>query len=165
MTLIRSAAFTLLVTGGWMVLTPDQALAQKKERDVISRAEIESSPKRGDYIYDVIRSLRPHFLDAPRGVRRSGIDGASSRQPGAASRGAGMGAGGSEAVELVVFIDQNHGGGVDVLGNIRAELVEEVRFFDTSKAIAEFGMTLGAGGAIVVKMFKIKPPEKPPALQ
>jgi hypothetical protein len=165
MTLIRSVTVALLVTGGWMVCTPGQALAQKKQRDVISRAEIESSPKRADYIYDVIRSLRPHFLEAPRGVRRSGIDGAGARQAGADQGRAGMGAGGSEVAELTVFVDQNHSGGKEVLGNIRAELVDEVRFFDPSKATAEFGMTLGAGGAIVVKMLaKIKPPEKPPAL-
>lgn len=166
MTVIRSGALALLAVGGWVLLTPGQALGQKKQRDLITRAEIESSPKRGDYIYDVIRSLRPHFLEAPRGVRRTSIDAANARQPGAAApTRPGMGAGGSAPTEIAVFVDEKHSSGLDVLSNIRAELVEEVRYFDASKAVAEFGITLGSGGAIVVKMLKSKPPEKPPAPQ
>lgn len=161
---ILSGTLALLVAGTAMTLTSGQAFAQKRQRDLITRAEIESSPKRADYIYDVIRSLRPHFLEAPRGVRRSGIDPANAREPGAAMpTRPGMGAGGSAPTEISVFVDQNHSSGVDILSNIRAELVEEVRYFDPSKAVAEFGITLGGGGAIVVKMSKSKPPEKPPA--
>lgn len=166
MTVIRSGTLALLVAGTAMTLTSSHAFAQKKQRDLITRAEIESSPKRADYIYDVIRSLRPHFLEAPRGVRRSSIDGGNARLPGAADpTRPGVGAGGSAPTEIAVFVDQNHSSGIDVLGNIRAELVEEVRYFDPSKAVAEFGITLGGGGAIVVKMSKNKPPEKPPAPQ
>jgi len=161
MTRIRSVGLAALLAGGWILLAPDQALAQKKQRDLITREEIESSPKRSDYIYDVIRSLRPHFLEAPRGVRRTGIDGAASRMPGASPTRPGLGVGGSTATEVAVFINQNRMGGIDVLKGIQAEQVEEVRYFDPSRAEAEFGLTLGAGGAIVVKLYKGKPPEKP----
>ena len=161
MSRIRSGALVLLAAGGFMTVAPGQAMGQKKQRDLITREEIESSPKRVDYIYDVIRSLRPHFLEAPRGVRRTGIDGPGARQPGAASSGAGLGAGGSNTTEVAVFVGDNHMGGIDILKGIQAEQVEEVRFFDSGKATAEFGMTLGAGGVIVVKLYKGKPPERP----
>jgi hypothetical protein len=144
MTRIRSAVLALLVAGGWMALAPGQALGQKTQRDLITRAEIESSPKRSGFIYELIRSLRPHFLEPPRGVRRNNVGG-----------------GGSSLTEVAVFIGQNHAGGIDVLKGIEAEQVEEVRYFDPSRAEAEFGLTLGGGGAIVVKMYKGKPPEKP----
>lgn len=159
MTLIRSGALALLVGSAWIVLIPNQALGQKRQRDLITREEIESSPKRSDYIYDVIRSQRPHFLEAPRGVRRSSIDGQSSRLPGASPTRPGLGAGGSAETEVAVFVDQNHMGGIGILKSIQAEQVEEVRYLDASKATAEYGITLGGGGAIVVKMYKGQPPE------
>lgn len=152
---IRWAALVTLIAGGLLAIVPNQAAGQKKQRDLITREEIESSPKRSDDIYDVIRSLRPHFLERPRGVRRTDIGGAV---PGGRPA---VGGGGSTATEVAVFVDQNHMGGTDVLKSIQAEQVEEVRFFDASKATAEFGMTLGGGGAIVVKLYKGKPPERP----
>ncbi len=143
---IRCSGLALLVAGTWMVFTPAQAFGQKRQRDLITRAEIESSPKRSDDIYDLIRSLRPHFLDAPRGVRQPSMTQSGGARP-----------------EIVVFIGQNQAGGIDVLKSLQAEQVEEVRYFDPSRAEAEFGLTLGAGGAIVIKMYKGKPPEKPAA--
>jgi hypothetical protein len=160
---IRSVGFAMLLAGGWTLVAPGRALGQeqkepKRQRDVIARWEIEASPKRSDYIFDVIRSLRPHFLETPRGVRH-GIDGAG---PGGRAP---MTSGGSTLTEAAVFVDGNRMGGIDVLKGIQAEQVEEVRYFDPSKAEAEFGLTLGAGGAIVVKLYKGKPPEKPTSLE
>jgi hypothetical protein len=157
MALLRGGALALVSAGAWLVLAPSQAQGQKRQKDLIAREEIESSPKRSDYIYDVIRSARPHFLEAPRGVRRTGIDPAG---PGAPRPAVGMG--GSSQPQVEVFVELNHVGGIDVLKNILAEEVEEVRYFDPSRAEAEFGLTLGAGGAIVIKMYKPKPPEKKP---
>ncbi len=148
---IRSAGVALMIAAGWMTLAPGQAAAQdkepKKQRDVIARWEIEASPKRGDLIYDVIRSLRPHFLDQPRGVRHNDVGG-----------------GGIERPMVVVFIDGNQAGGGDVLKGMAAEGVEEVRYFDPAKAEAEYGLALGAGGVIAIKSYRRKPAEKSTSL-
>ena len=156
----RSPALILALIAGGMMLLPARAEAQKRERDRISREEIESSPKRSDYIYDVIRTLRPHFLEPPRGVRRVGVElGGASGMPGRSDRRVG-GAGGSNEQTAQVFVDGHHAGGLEILKSIRADQVEEVRYSAPSKAEEEFGGTLGAGGAIVIKMYQApKPPE------
>lgn len=153
MQLARSGA---LVLSGIVLLvtTASSVQAQKKSRDLITREEIEASPKKDGYIYDLIRSIRPHMVEAPRGVRRTGIDAASA--PGAVRS---VGQGGSNAMEVAVFVDGNHAGGIDILKSIAALNVDEVRYFDPGKAVDEFGVTLGAGGAVVIKTHKSGQPD------
>ncbi|HEU5217690.1 MAG TPA: hypothetical protein VFU23_03480 [Gemmatimonadales bacterium] len=160
MSLIRMGALAALVASAGTVCLPGQAEAQKRQRDVIAREEIEASAKRTGSIYEVIRGARPHFLEAPRGVRSSGIGTGAANKEGISTRRS-AGDGGSSASEVAVFVDNAHVGGTDMLKSILAEQVEEVRYYDPSKAESEFGMTLGAGGVIVVKMSKGKPAEKP----
>lgn len=160
MTRLGSGAAVLIVAAGWLALAPSQGLGQKRQRDVISREEIEQSPQRSEDILRVIRSLRPHFLEGPRGVRQTRIDPAP--YPGALPV---VGAGGSSAAETVVYIERNQLGGVDALRTILADQVGEVRYLDPSRAQTEFGQSAG-GGAIVIKLYKgVKPDTKPPGAE
>src|ERR1044071_6633474 len=158
MTSSRSPAIVLGLIAGGLPLLPAPAWAQKRERDRISREEIETSPKRADYIYDVIRTLRPQFLEPPRGIRRVAVDLGTGSTAGRSDRRT-VGAGGSNDLVAAVFVDGHHAGSLDILKSIRADQVEEVRYYAPSKAEEEFGGTLGAGGAIVITMSKsVKPP-------
>lgn len=136
----------LLLSGlALLTLGATPAEAQKKSRDLITREEIEASPKKDGYIFDLIRSIRPHMLEAPRGVRRMGVDGPSSRT--------GF-TGGSNVPVVNVFVDGNHAGGLDILKSMAALNVDEVRYLDPDRATDEYGVTLGAGGAVVIKTHK-----------
>lgn len=159
MTRSRSPARVLALIAGALTLLPARALGQKHERDRISREEIETSPKRSDFIYDVIRTLRPRFLEPARGIRRVGAE-LSSGAPGRSDRRV-AGPGGSNDLVAEVFVDGHHAGGVDILKSIPAEQVEEVRYYAPDKAEEEFGGTLGAGGAIVLKMHQAPRPDQP----
>jgi hypothetical protein len=141
---MRSFRASFAIAAAWVAFAPDAALGQRR-RDVITREEIEQSPKAREDLYQVIRSLRPHFLAPPRGVRRMDMD--RSAQAGAA-----------------VYVGRNHLGGIDAMLTIPAADVEEVRYLDPSRAEAEFGLN-GSGGAIVIKFLPPgKQPSRPPGL-
>lgn len=148
---IRSAGLALLVAAGWLALAPSQAAGQeqqeqkekKKQRDVIARWEIEASPKRSGTIIELIKSLRPHFLEAPRGVRQTGVGDGSNR------------------AGAIVYVDGSKAGDLDVLRTMAADGVEEVRYLNPSKAQADYSLALGAGGIIEVKTTRKHASEKP----
>jgi hypothetical protein len=126
----RMMLVALGITSCLMTL-PTQATAQKKQRDVITREELMSNTSGDRNLYEVIRQLRPHMLQARPGVRTLG---------------------GSNQVGLAVFIDRKRDD-IEVLRTLRPELVEEVRYFDPAKAESEFGFSAG-GGAVMVKLYK-----------
>ena len=111
---------------------PLGALAQKKQRDVITREEILKSAQRDVDLYAAIQVLRPHFLKAPRGTRSLG---------------------GSYTSPLAVYIDKIRQPELDVLLQVKANTIAEVRYLDPSRSQNEYGITAN-GGAIVVKLFK-----------
>ena len=96
---IRSGFLALSVAAGWLVLAPADGLAQKKQRDVITREEILQSGQRDMDLQRAVRSLRPHFLAAPRGQRTMG-----AAPPG----------------ELVLYIDGSRSGDLNGLKEIAA---------------------------------------------
>ena len=128
MTKIRSGLTALTLAGGMLMFAPAQAHAQKKERDLISREEIANSANKELDIYEVIRGLRPHFLEKPRGVRT--IQGGGAKQ-------------------AVVYIDGVRANELNDLKQISATTVDEVRYMEPAKAEGEYGAQ-AAGGAIVV---------------
>lgn len=141
----RSAVRPLqLLIAGALLLGPAAVQAQekpkiKKEHDVISREELETSAQKDQDLYSAIRSLRPHFLLPPRGVRTMAA---------------------APPAPVAVYIDGNRQGDMGQLQLIQASLVQEVRYLDPPKAQDQFGMSV-SGGAILVTMYKgIKP--KPP---
>jgi hypothetical protein len=112
---------------------PRDAVAQKRQRDRISREEIVSSPHKDLDLYQVIRALRPNFLQPPPGARTLG---------------------GSYGVSPVaVYVDGTQETGIDALRTMTALRVEEVRYLDPTRSENEFGPRAN-GGAIVIKLYK-----------
>ena len=137
----------VLVMVAAVALVP-AAQAQKKDRNLITREEIITSAQKDSDLYQAIRSLRSHFLNKPRGQRTMGVE-----------RGGptGMQVGGGAALEPIVYLNGNKLGELNLLKNILAADVFEVRYFDPARAQDQFGAD-AAGGAVVVTLVKgIKP--------
>jgi hypothetical protein len=142
----------LLVAAAAIAVLPAAASAQKRQRDLITRQEIEASPKRSGNLLQLIRSLRPHFLEPPRGTRGLQFEGTDRVNQKSGS--------GSSMIPVAVFIGNNQQSGVDALESLMADQVEEVRYLDASKAIGEFGLSRGAGGAIILKLTSQGKPDR-----
>ena len=112
-----------------VVLTAPIA-AQTRQRDVLTKEEIQAPAQKDRDLLQIIRSLRPHFLSAPRGVRS-------------------MVNGGPAAVQL--YVDDSHRPSLDELKMIKPENVEEVRYLEPNRAQDQYGIT-HSGGAILVKL-------------
>lgn len=130
---------TMLVGVGVALAGADQAEAQKRQRDVITLLELEQTGKKAQDLYQAIRSLRPHFLQPPRGTRTMG---SYTPDP------------------TVVYVDGLRTGDLETLKTISTQNVFEVRYFEPSKAQEEFGMN-HSGGAVLVRTMKSRPVEKP----
>ena len=117
-----------------LVAAPSDADAQKvkKSRDKLTSAEIMESAFKDKDLLGAIRALKPQFLEAPRGVR---------------SLGGGM------QMPLVFYVDGIKAAGIDVLYNIRAQEVHEVRYLDPTKSQNEYGITAN-GGALQIKLIQ-----------
>ncbi len=114
-----------------LAIAPRLASGQTKNRDVITREEIENSVQKDADIHSVIRALRPHFLQKPRGVRTLG----------------------NSKIQMGLYIDGVRESGFDILKNIPASSILEVRYQDPSTAEGEHGQEAN-GGAVVVKRIK-----------
>src|SRR5439155_3702700 len=119
MPLIR-LLFVAAVVGGSLLVVPSQAAAQKKGRNVITREEIENSAQRDGDIYGVIRALRPHFLQPPKGVRSFG---------------------GTATNPVALYVDKHREPDLSGLQLIMANRVDEVQYLDPSRSENEFGIT------------------------
>ena len=123
---------------------PSVAQAQKRSRELITREEILKSGAAGGDLYAAIKSLRPNFLEGPRGVRSFGGSGMSP---------------------LAVYVDKIRQSGVDALLQIQANTIQEARYLAPSQSQNEYGITAN-GGAIVIKLYKGDKPDsaakKPP---
>jgi len=131
----------VLLLGSWSVLAPDTAEAQKKRKtqhDLITREEILESAQDGWDMLQVIRALRPRYLQKPSTINNFG----NAMVP-----------------PTLLVIDGNRQGGLDALQSIRPATVEEVRYMEPSKAANEYGQQ-GSAGAVVVKLYKGAPPAK-----
>lgn len=126
----RWGVAALAVAGGLMFLAPAAGVAQKKQRDLITREEILSSSKKDQDLFQVIRALRPHFLLPPRGVR--------------STRG---------SRPSVLYLNGNRTGELALLRSILAVDVFEVKYLDPSRAENEFGIGHN-GGAVLVTLVK-----------
>lgn len=117
---------------------PQLAQAQKPSRDRITRDEIEKSAQKDADLYQVIRALRPHFLEAPKGVRSMGN---------------------SDLAAVALFIERRQESSLEALKLIVPSTVEEVRYLAPSQAQNEFGNRANSG-AVVVKLRKDDKKEK-----
>jgi hypothetical protein len=130
---VRFGLVLAMFAAAWTAV-PDTAFAQKKSRDLITQEEIEKSGQKDQDIIAAIRSLRPHFLEGPRGTR---------------TLGSGM------IYPLVVVVDGRRQTGLDDLVTMMAKDVKEVRYLDPTRSQNEFGVNAN-GGAIVVKTISAK---------
>jgi hypothetical protein len=135
---IRSGLLALSLAAGWLLLSPADGLAQKKQRDVITREEILGSGQRDMDLHRAVRSLRPHFLAAPRGQRTMGA---------------------APPAPVALYIDEARSGDVNGLKDVAAVDVQEVRYLEPARAQERYGIS-HSGGAILVTLFKgPKPPQ------
>jgi len=141
MTTLRWAAAAFVLVGAGLMLVPDQALAQKKDRNTITREEIENSAQKNQDILQVIRSLRPHFLAPPRGTRTLGF---------------------TAPFPTAVYVNGTRAGELDALKYIMAADVMEVRYLEPAKAMDEYGQDHNGGVVQVKRMEGTKPAVKPP---
>jgi outer membrane receptor protein involved in Fe transport len=122
-----------------LTIHPLQAQQQQKQkirrqRNVITAEEIATRPGEGNAL-DLIRSLRPAWLTS-RGVASGNIS------------GDGMG-GVTDNAGMAVYVDGVKMGGVDQLGTIEADRIQELRFLSASDATQKYG-TGNTAGAIEV---------------
>lgn len=117
----------MLVAAGALAV-PAGLSAQKRQRDVITREELSNSGQKDQDLYAAIRSLRPHFLAPPRGVRTMGA---------------------APPAPVAVYVDDMKSD-LSALRSIPASDALEVRYLEPGKAQDEFGTT-HSGGAILVK--------------
>ena len=147
---IRGVVSLAMVGFASLGLTSAMA-AQKKDRKTITREEImESAQKDGD-LYQAIRSIRPHFLQKPRGQRSMDVA-MSSGGSSAGAQGA-MRVGSGVAPEPTVYVNGTKLGELNLLKSILAADVFEVKYLDPVKAQDEYGPDHN-GGAIIVTLVK-----------
>ena len=125
---IRTFGPLAMLIAGAIMLAPPDLSAQKKQRDLITREELQGSGQRDQDAFSAIRSLRPHFVAAPRGNRTMG---------------------GTAAAALVVYLDGMKSD-LQALRTMSASDVVEVKYLEPAKAEEEYGIT-HSGGAIMVK--------------
>lgn len=135
-------AFTLFSAIALGAVVPDSALAQKRQRDRITREEIENSPHKNLDAFQLIRNMRPHFLEPPKGVRSFG----NSTTP---------------YLPIALYVDGRKDTGIDALRVMDPSTIEEIRYLDPTRSENEFGPQ-AANGAVVVKLRKVKPQQVPP---
>jgi hypothetical protein len=142
--LLGSLATVVLATTA-LALSPGDAEAQRRDRDLITREELVQSSQKSTDLYQAVRSLRSHFLQGPRGPRSINADPART---GAGSVGA---ARPGEAPKAVLYVNGSRSGDVDMLRNIQTINVEEVRYLNPNAAAMQYGPGHD-GGAILVKL-------------
>lgn len=134
---MRIGILAMFMAGALLIAAPTESFAQKKQRDVITREEIEKSGQKDLDLFAVIRALRPHFLEGPRGVRTLG---------------------GGAIYPVLVVVDSKRQS-PEILTQIMALDVKEVRYLEPARSQNEYGINAN-GGAIVVKMIGAKEKEK-----
>jgi len=141
---IRSAPtlFAALVVGAGLALAPASLHAQKKrQRDVVTHDELVETGQVQQDLYAALRNLRPRFLERPPGVRSIT---------------------GGDVKATAVFLDRKPMGGIETLQSIMASTVDEVRYYEPSRAATEFG-PIAEGGAVSIKLLKGDAAAKQPA--
>jgi hypothetical protein len=95
-------------------------------RDVLTRQEIDSLSV--ETAHEAVRRARSHWFRT-RGSR-------SMRT--------------ADAIPVVVYVDGQRRGGIDVLHNIRASLVERIVYHNTNDATTRWGTNHGSGAIEVI---------------
>src|SRR5689334_2141220 len=99
-----------------------------RDREILTHAEIVSASREGADLYETLQALRPHFLQPPLGIQR-----------------------GSAPAGTAVYVDARRVGGIEVLRNIFAGNVDEVRYLGATQSQNELGPT-ASQGALMIKL-------------
>lgn len=128
----RQALFPAILMAGFLAgAIPTEAQGQnpRRERDRIILEELQQSSKDRADLFQAIRSLRPHFLQGPRGQRSLG-GGMVPRVP-------------------IVYLNGTRMGDSSMLRDIQTRDVSEVRFVPPTEAANLYGLDHGAGAIFV----------------
>lgn len=109
--------------------TSSTATTSARGGDVLLAREIQESTFADRSLYEVVQKLRPHFL---RSRAIGNLRGQAGRP-------------------VVVYVNRQNQGGVDVLRTISAAHVERVEYMSGVEATTKLGME-AAGGAILVTL-------------
>ena len=123
-TLVAACAVGVLGCGP----PPANGAPSPRDRELLTHAEIVSASREGSDLYETLQALRPHFLQPPLGIQR-----------------------GSAPQGTAVYVDARRVGGIEVLRNIFAGRVEEVRYLGPTQSQNELGPTASLG-ALMIKL-------------
>ncbi len=128
-------------------MTEDPSRAQAtapvgRNRDIITKAELQDPVNAGRTVLEVVRSLRPHFLT---------VRGGQAIQDTTVAK---MGLVDNESGKVHASIDGNKIVPLEELNPILANTVSEVRFLNPSQAMNRFGGTARSGPVILVTTIK-----------
>ena len=104
----------------------------RQNQNVISSEEITASS--ATTAYEVIQKLRPNFLRTRGAVHGAPVNGANN----------------IEAVDLVVYLNENRLGGSEQLRQIPTTDIREIRYFSASEATTKWGTGHSAGAIQIV---------------
>jgi hypothetical protein len=110
-----------------------EAPARGRNRDIITRQELQVPSITGLTVLDAIRTLRPHFL-TNRGLSTVPVQGADM-----------------EVGRVHASIDGTRVVTVDELANLRAGTVAEIRLLSPAAAMQKFGSNSRQGPVILVR--------------
>jgi hypothetical protein len=115
-------SITGCATGGPPPLTPID------RRNTITAEEIENARSPSIFAWDLISTLRPHFLRSQSAV------GLTERNP----------------VFAAIYVDEVYRGELDILKSLSVDGIKSIQFIPPYDTTARFGQTL-QGGAIVIR--------------
>ncbi len=156
---IRSSIPLATVLLGLAVGLPATAAAQKPDRDLITREELQKAATRSPSLLQAVRTLRSQMVDTTRGSSR-GVRSMDVSAPGRTDGGQSTGRGTSRDTPTptpVLYVDGQKIGHLTLMADILTAEVEEVRYLNPTRAAGELGLG-HEGGAILVKMYKPPPP-------
>jgi len=137
--IVRSAFAALMIAAAsCKSLGPPGPTPPPRQRDLLTRDEILSSPAQDGDLLQAIHSLRPNFLAVPRGVY-------SRTSP--------------ASVPIVVYVDGIRQSDVGSLKSISASKVSAVKYLEPTAALNEFGPIAGGGAILITLLDRSKDPE------
>jgi ABC-type phosphate transport system substrate-binding protein len=116
-----------------------KAASTKRDRNVITADELSTPERQAQSVFDVVRSLRPNFLNV-RGTQSclaaQDVGGCSPED--------------RESGKVHASVDGTTIVAVDEMKNLRASTVTEIRFLNPSQAMQKFGGAAHQGPVILV---------------
>lgn len=155
MEMIRRAAAAALILGSLVAATSRVAIAQGRDRNLITQEELDQVAPRSPNLYQAVRSLRSHMVDELRGANR-GVRSMDVGAPGRTSDGRASTMGttrNTETPKPVLYVDGTKLGDMMLMRDIQTVTVAEVKYLDPTKAGTDLGLG-HEGGAILVAMRK-----------